>query len=182
MIQKIENQAAYRRIPSLVWMLFAVGLGLSGCGSNQTATEPARGINLMERFRSGQAGSPVRHSPVVRKGDHRDALLLVAPEFIRSSLKDASGRMTLKITAAAVFNAGDGFQMNVFLNRAGARVSVFGRFFNPGNKAEDRCWIPLTVPLHIVDGDSLEIEVTGGPQANLDADWLALSSIQLTNE
>jgi hypothetical protein len=87
--------------------------------------------------------------------------------------------MMLEGWATPVFNVGDGLQMDLFLRQAGARHFIAGRYFDAGRKFEDRDWIPIAFPLDLGQDDQLEIEVSAGPQGNLVADWLALSSFHL---
>lgn len=120
-----------------------------------------------------------RRLRVTRKGQAKDALVLIAPSSMVASLQGISGPMVLEGSAAPVFNVGDGIQMNLFLKRAGTRHAIGSRYFDPGRKAEDRDWIPIAVPLDLIVKDQLEIEISGGPQGDLVADWLALSSWHL---
>jgi hypothetical protein len=87
--------------------------------------------------------------------------------------------MILEGWATPVFNVGDGLQMDLFLRRAGARHLMGSRYFDAGRKIEDRDWIPIAFPLDLGQDDQLEINVSAGPQGNLVADWLALSSLHL---
>ncbi|MBN1566211.1 MAG: hypothetical protein JXA73_00060 [Acidobacteria bacterium] len=109
----------------------------------------------------------------------KDALVLIAPVSVRISLKGMSGDLTLRGLATPVYNIGDGIHMDVFLSRAGKRYFIGNRYFDPGRRAEDRDWIPLFFPLDVGEDDQLEIDVSGGPQGDLVADWLALSSLRL---
>jgi hypothetical protein len=161
--------------------LLAALLGFMGCGRSPVVNESA--IDLVERFsliESGGSKTLDRHVEVIRKGLKREAFILIAPAVIRASLQGALKEMTLNCLATPLFNVGDGIQMRVFLKRAGNRIPVGNRYFDPGRKAEDRDWIPTAIPLSISRGDQLEIEVSAGPQGDLVADWLALSSVCLT--
>jgi hypothetical protein len=161
--------------------ILAVWFGSMGCGRSPAVNESA--IDLGERFsliESGGSKALDRHVEVIRKGRRHEAFILVAPAVIRASLQGALKEMTLNCLAAPVFDVGDGIQMSVFLERAGTRIPVGNRYFDPGRKAEDRDWIPTAIPISISRGDQLEIEVSAGPQGDLVADWLALSSIRLT--
>ena len=140
-------------------------------------------MDLSDRFSLTDSGSPdmlKKHMKVIRKGDRKDALVLLAPAAIRASLQGAKGRKILKCWAAPVFDIGDGIQMSVFIRRVEKRILAGSRYFDPGRKAEDRNWIPIAIPLEIDPGDQLEIEASGGPQGDLVADWLAFSSLRLT--
>ena len=66
-------------------------------------------------------------------------------------------------------------------NAAGERM-VYTRYFDAGRRAEDREWIPLSIPLDVRDGSGTEliIRLSAGPQGDLVADWLALTSVRLT--
>jgi hypothetical protein len=165
----------------LAVVLLVVWFGSMGCGRSPVVNESA--IDLGERFsliESGGSKTLDRHVEVIRKGLKREAFILVAPAVIRASLQGALKEMTLHCLAAPVFDVGDGIQMSVFLKRAGDRIPVGNRYFDPGRKADDRNWIPTAIPLSISQGDQLEIEVSAGPQGDLVADWLALSSVRLT--
>ena len=155
--------------------------GLHGC-SRAPAVEP--GIDMSERFAiaSGSPDNLKTHMSIVRRGERKDALVLVAPASIRASLPARKERRILKCWAAPVFNIGDGIQMNVYLRRKGTRILAGSRYFDPGRKAENRNWIPIAIPLEIDPGDQLDIEASGGPQGDLVADWLALSSPHLVSQ
>jgi hypothetical protein len=170
----------FKRRSAVVALLVAC-LGFIGCGKKTIENEPA--IDLGERFSLSEAGVPKtldRHVEVIREGREREAFILVAPSVVRASLQGAAKEMTLKCLVAPVYDVGDGIQMNVFLERGGTRIPVGSRYFDPGRKAQDRNWISIAMPLSIRPGDQLEIEVSGGPQGDLVADWLAFSSVRLT--
>jgi hypothetical protein len=83
--------------------------------------------------------------------------------------------------ATPVFNVGDGTRLDIYLQENGTKQLIYNRYFDAGRLAEDRDWIPLSVPL-ILKGSTdnwLEIQVTGGPQGDYTADWLALNSIRI---
>ncbi|MDM7994135.1 MAG: hypothetical protein QUT30_00460 [Acidobacteriota bacterium] len=120
-----------------------------------------------------------RNLAVVRKGLRKDTLTLVAPVSVQAVLPDASGKMMLEGLATPVFNIGDGIEMNLFLIRSGARRPIGRRYFDSGRRAEDRAWIPIAFPVDLHAGDTLEIDVSAGPQGDLVADWLALSELRL---
>ena len=147
---------------------FVILLASSACGHNPVQNESA--IDLGERFSLLEAGVSKTldtHVEVTRKGQKREAFILVAPAVVRAPLQGALKVMTLQCLAAPVFDVGDGMQMNVYLTKAGNRIPVGGRYIDPGRKAEDRDWIPVAIPLKVTEGDQLEIEVSAGPQGDL---------------
>jgi hypothetical protein len=154
------------------------GIWLSGCAS------PHAVQTLADQFHveAGQdAASFASHFPVVRNGREEDAMRLIAPVAIQTSLSGLSGEFTLKMLAAPVFNLGDGFQMDVLVGGAGNRTQIYTRYFDAGRKAADRVWIPLEIPFELrgLADAYLEIRVSGGPQGDLVADWLALAEVHL---
>ena len=175
-----------RALPACIAALALLlsSLGFYGCASSRQVADAAGSeMDLTERFSLVSPAAPEalqKHLSVTRKGDSRDALVLVAPAVVRASLQGVAGRRILKFWAAPVFNVGDGVQMGVFLKRAGTRISIAGRYFDPARKSEDRNWIPFTIPLEISGGDQLEIEASAGPQGEPTADWLAMSALRLT--
>jgi hypothetical protein len=122
-----------------------------------------------------------RHEWVTRRGRRLATTTLLAPVAIRAGLAGLSGRFTLKLLAAPLFNVGDGVQMEVFAGSAGDCRLICSRYFDPGRLADDRDWVPLAVPVDLSGAaDSyLEIRVSAGPQGNLDADWLALAEVRI---
>ncbi len=128
----------------------------------------------------GTGAFDVRY-PVVRKGLRRDCLLLVAPISIRAQVVAAGGSYVLEASCTQVFNVGDGIRMDVYLLERGHRRSVYSRYFDAGRQAGDRDWVPVAIPIEIgqPQDTQIEIEASAGPQGNLDADWLALSSVRL---
>ncbi len=164
-------------LPALV--LFAASIGIYGCGKRQVNNAA---VDLTGRVSpTGSQKNFERHMDVIRRGNKKDAMVLVAPAGIRASLRGVTGRRTLEFWAAPVFDIGDGFLMMVFINRSGTRFLVYNRYFDPGRRAEDRNWIPFAVQLgDIQKSDLVEIELSAGPQGDLTADWLALSSVRLT--
>jgi hypothetical protein len=169
----------------LLHFIIAASLFLVGCaGGDRIRGGGADAVDLTDRLLplNSVPSSDVhvkRRLRVTRKGQGKDALVLIAPSSMVASLQGISGAMVLEGSAAPVFNVGDGIQMNLFLKRAGTRHAVGSRYFDPGRKAEDRDWIPIAVPLDLIVKDQLEIEISGGPQGDLVADWLALSSWHL---
>lgn len=167
-------------------ILTAALICVAACGSPDSM-KPGNGqvLDLMDRL--SPAGSIQRDEQfqpnqlVIRKGLRRNAIIIVAPVCIQASLQGVSGKAMLKGWAAPVYNIGDGLRMDLYISRRGIRYQVGSRYFDPGRKAGDRDWIPIEVPLEIAEGeeDRLEIEISAGPQGDLVADWLALSSLSL---
>jgi hypothetical protein len=155
--------------------------GCTGAGRNQPSIEGE--VNLTFRFvpaNSGLTGTNFKEKlGVIRKGLRKNAMILVAPSSVCASLKGASGPMMLEGWATPVFNVGDGLEMDMFVRRAGEPRLVGSRYFDAGRKFEDRDWIPIAFPLDLGQDDQLEIDVSAGPQGDLSADWLALSSLRL---
>jgi len=176
---------------SKLWILMAFFaaaiMGSTGCGkSRELEIRAESGIDLSKRFSLANAAAPdnfQRHMKVIRKGKSKDALKLVAPVTIQASLNGTTGKRVLEFCGAPVFDTGDGFLMRVFVRRSGVRYPVGNKYFDPGTNAEDRSWISFAIQLgKINEGDQLEIEVSGGPQGDLTADWLALSSFRLREQ
>lgn len=158
----------------------------AGAQSAGGARQPASdAVDLTARFMAeGNGDSLKQHLSVMRNGRRLDATVLVAPARARVGLSDFSGKYTLKLWAAPVFNVGDGMQMDLALVVSGARRPLFSRYLDAGRRAEDRAWIPIEVPLDLPRaGDVyLEVQVSGGPQGDLVADWLALGEVRLVRE
>ena len=136
------------------------------------------GVDLVARFRvDDQGGLLRRHVSVTRKGRRVDATVLIAPVTIRASLAGLAGRFMLNLTATPAFNIGDGMQMDLTLVEGEERRPVYSRYFDAGRMAEDREWIPIEVPLALSGSRDvyLEIKVSGGPQGDMVADWLAFA-------
>jgi hypothetical protein len=110
-----------------------------------------------------------------------DSMLMIAPLTVRADMSGIAGSYVLECLATQVFNTGDGIQMDIYLAGPGGRRKIYSHYFDAGRRAEDRDWIPLSVPLMLGRGlDSrLEIEASPGPQGDLSSDWLALSAIRL---
>jgi hypothetical protein len=106
-------------------------------------------------------------------------MILIAPVSVGASLQGISGNATLEGLATPVFNVGDGMQMDLLVKHAGTTRSIGSRYFDSGRNAEDRNWIPIALPLNLGEDDQLEIRISAGPQGDLVADWLALSSLRL---
>jgi hypothetical protein len=176
------------RHPYMALFIFAIAASLaySGCrGTTGVQPPKTQELDLMNRLipimDSGLHSTNLERSlGVIRRGLRRDALVLIAPVSVRASIKGVAGQRMLEGWATQVFNVGDGLQMNLFLNGTGGRRFAGGRYFDAGRKFEDREWIPIAFPLDLDQDDQLEIEISAGPQGNLAADWLALSSLRLT--
>lgn len=172
----------------LLCLLVCAALWQSACGTSRLVTQGLPPEDeLLGRLRPASpvpAGgeSPVRlHVPVRRAGVTRDATVLIAPVAASVPLGGTAGRVVLECLTAPVFNMGDGFLLEIAIVRAGRRESVCRRYYDPGRKAADRAWILLEVPLDLGEGDEagLHLELSGGPQGDLTADWLALASARL---
>jgi hypothetical protein len=162
-------------------VLLATMLVLPACRGR--SAEEVSSVRLEDRFAPAGAEPPEnfqKQKMVTRKGQTRESLILTAPAVIQASLRGVSGRRTLRLVAAPVYDVGDGVLMTVSLKRGDARVPVESRYFDPARKARDRDWISMTIPLDVQPEDKLEIEITGGPQGDLTADWLALGSVQVS--
>ncbi len=181
--------ATLMRFPAGLLLLM---LSAAACDPVAGARKTVTGCDLTERFnlihnglpQSETAGSFVRHYDVIRNGVRRDAMVLVAPAEIRTSLAGIRGRVALEGLAAPVFNIGDGMQMDVLIADSQGRRKVFGCLFDPGRKAHDRAWIPLEIPM-VLDGtpDSwLDIRLSAGARGDLVADWLALSAMRIVKK
>jgi hypothetical protein len=156
--------------------------GVSAAGGHQAAVAA---VDLIARFKPEGSGDSLKpHVSVMRNGKRVDATVLVAPARARLSLADFAGQCTLKMLAAPVFNLGDGMLVELILAVSGVRSVVFSRYVDAGRKAGDRAWIPVEVSLDLPRTREvyLEIQVSGGPQGDLVADWLALGEAQLLRE
>jgi len=121
------------------------------------------------------------HFYVTRKGIRKDSIVLTAPTAIHASLAGFNGSVELRCLATAVFNVGDGTQLDIFLREDGTKKLIYNRYFDAGRLAEDRDWISISVPFELKDSTEnwLEVQVTGGPQGDLTADWLALNAMRI---
>jgi len=163
----------------------------AGCAPAVVDGEAAPTLEIGDRFvpegvaggrRTEGGGSFTTHFKVVRGGIAHDAMVLEAPVTIRAPLGPIGPGAALECLSAPVFNIGDGMQMDVSLIEDGRRRAVFGRYYDAGRRLEDRAWIPLRIALEVLSPSSdaqLEIRVSGGPQGDLVADWLALSRVRL---
>jgi hypothetical protein len=129
------------------------------------------------------AGAPESfesHFDVVRRGIRRDSMRLIAPVCIRTSLARSSTGMGLEFFAAPVFNVGDGMNLEVLMAGDRGEEVIYSRYFDAGRKAGDREWAHIQIALPVrPEARWLILRVSGGAQGNLDADWLAISSVSL---
>jgi len=170
----------------LLTLTLLTALGSQGCGDDaENPVLHGPGLDITGALMPVDGASRknlYRKMEVLRRGERKDALVLLAPAFLQVSLQEQlSGEGTLECWAAPVFDIGDGIQMNVYVRRNGVQVLKGSRYFDPGRTAEDRSWIRISIPLEIRKGDQLEIEVSAGPQGDLVADWLALSDVRLVS-
>ena len=164
--------------------IFASGGILSGCGQKFPGPEKtglADAVGILHFSAPGAAaGTFDPHYLVVRKGKRRDCVLLVGPLTIKADLSGLAGEYTLETMGTQVFNTGDGIQMDVYLSSGDERTKLYSRYFDAGRRAEDRDWIPLSIPVISARQDShIEIVSSAGPQGDLGSDWLALASPRL---
>jgi hypothetical protein len=166
---------------ALLFIVIGALLVFGGCArTTEIQQTAAEGMDLIDRLSPVALDTNIsRNASVVRNGLHKDALILVAPVSVRASLRGSSGRMMLVGLATPMFNVGDGIQMDLYLSGAGERRLIGNRYFDSGRRAEDRNWIPIAFPVDLGQEDQLEIKISAGPQGDLVADWLALSSLRL---
>jgi hypothetical protein len=175
----------FRHFGILWCFIIAISIFSTGCsGKSDIQPDGFMTLDLMNKLVPEESASLdnqfYRHMQVVRRGDRRDSMILVAPVAVRASLHGISGQMILKGFATPLFNIGDGIQLNIFLKRDGGGLQLIGsRYFDAGRNGEDRNWIPIAISLNPDKNDQLEIEVSTGPQGDSTADWLALSSMCL---
>jgi hypothetical protein len=164
-----------------------------GCATTVVISRSAREADLTERFvraapadyRTEGEKQFVRHEKVVRNGLSRDAMVLVAPVAIRASLEGIAGGGVLEGQSTPVYNVGDGMRMDILLLARGRERMIYSRYYDAGRLLEDRAWIPIQIPLDLGEwprDSQLEIRVSGGPQGDLVADWLALSGIRIVRK
>ncbi len=179
-------------MPKLLLVVsFVAAIVATNCNSTKVASMPAPGVDIGDRFaadapgagkRNNGGGSFTPHFKVVRNGIARDSLVLEAPVTIRAELDGIAEGATLEFQSTPVFNVGDGMELEVFITTDGKRRSVYSRYYDAGRKSEDRAWIPVSIPLGpgaSSAGGRLEFRVSGGPQGDLVADWLALSMVRV---
>jgi hypothetical protein len=133
------------------------------------------------RLKGSGTGTFDPHYPVGRKGQRRDTMLLIAPVTAKAEVGGIAGSYFLEALCTQVFNTGDGIQMEVYLTEGSERRRIYSRYFDAGRRAEDRDWVPVSVPLILgkARDSQVEIEASAGPQGDLTSDWLALSSVRL---
>jgi hypothetical protein len=108
-------------------------------------------------------------------------MLLIAPVTARAEMGGFAGNYSLEALCTQVFDTGDGVQMDVYLTERDDHRKIYSRYFDAGRQAEDRDWIPVSIPLILGQAHSslIEIEASAGPQGDLTSDWLAVSSVRL---
>jgi hypothetical protein len=195
--RRLANRANFWALGRIIPLLVAAALSilLSSCGSTQSldvneetvdaTMEFSRRFSRDSAFGASHAGetsgSVYRALLVERRGLQKRALVLVAPVTIRAALRETERHALFQCLATPVFNVGDGFQIEVTLLVGGERKSLCTRYFDSGRRAEDRDWIPLSIPLSLggVGESQLEIQISAGPQGDLVGDWLAMADIQV---
>ena len=106
---------------------------------------------------------------------------MIAPIRLRAPLDGAMEYIRMEGLATPVFNLGDGFQLDFLLVTDEKSRVIESRYFDPGRRAKDREWIPFSIPLIPRDREEwLEVRVSGGPQGDLVADWLAIAEPRLS--
>ncbi len=136
-------------------------------------------------FADGAGGrrpeASVKRIAVTRKGVRKDAVVLVAPAEVFTTIPAGAGSVVLECSAATVFNIGDGIQLSVEIERADRREPVYGRLFEPGRRSQDREWNVIRIPLNLPGQAETKLRwsASAGPRGDLTADWLALSNIHL---
>jgi hypothetical protein len=127
----------------------------------------------------GRGGSMDAHVPVARRGKTLDCIVLRAPVTVR--YKPGLAPLTLVCQVTPVFNVGDGVRLDVVRVEASSEQVVYSRYFDAGRRAQDRDWVPLSVPVGPCRfrGCGLELRASAGPQGDLTADWLALADIRI---
>ncbi len=168
-----------RRYWKLLFFILALGAGSCEYPPAPVTNTFADGFKVVAG--GGGSDSFQRHTRVTRNGRQEDAMVLVAPITVRAPLHAPDGKSVLRLLATPVFNIGDGMNLDVFVESNGDRTKVFSRYFDAGRKVEDRAWVPLEIPLDRggVANPHLEFAVSGGPQGDLVADWLALAELQI---
>jgi len=118
---------------------------------------------------------------VERRGVSRRSQVLVAPSIASLRLRGAAGLARLQGWAAPVFNIGDGFELTVHRLGEGGDELLYRRHYDAARRASDRDWIGLDLVIRFDQTGEcrLRFELSGGPQGDLVADWLALASLHL---
>lgn len=183
---RIGNRQSCVAILAALVAIFAIGAFLSSCSQESSGIGKkglADAVRLLRFYAAGAgqtAGTFDPHFRVVRRGEPRDCLLLIGPMIIRADLNGAAGEYVLEALGTQVFNTGDGIQMDVYLSTGDERTKLYSRYFDAGRRAEDRDWIPISIPLILARPDShIDIVSSAGPQGDLGSDWLALASPRL---
>ncbi len=160
--------------------LWAV-LWLQGCAP-RARPEPAL-ADLFQVASGELQESFAAHQEVIRNGRRKDAMRLIAPLRIRLDLDGLPRRFKLAMRVTPVFNIGDGMQLDFLVGNAGDRRRVAGRYFDAGRIAADRDWTLLDVPVDSMGAEDayLEISLSGGPQGDLVADWLAIADLDIVH-
>jgi hypothetical protein len=97
------------------------------------------------------------------------------------TLAGISGPVSLRGWVAAVFNIGDGIQMEMKLMDSNRQLDLYSRRFDPARSSADRDWTPVDIDFNLEAGKTwdLEMTVSAGPQGDLVADWLALADLHV---
>jgi hypothetical protein len=131
----------------------------------------------------GRGGSYESRMPVTRSGRTMQAAVLRAPVAVRLPLGKSSTVLALECLAAPVFNVGDGMLLQAAVVDGGREQVVFGRGFDAGRRAQDRDWVPLSIPLKPCRSAdcALILRLSAGAQGDLVADWLALADVRIVD-
>ena len=125
----------------------------------------------------------VRRLRVGRRGETKDALVLLAPATVSAVIGECAGPCVFRALITPVFNVGDGLEVDFWVSEGNESRKIYSRYFDPGRRLEDRSWIPVRVPVGISGlGAQLEIRVSGGPHGDLTGDWLAFADMRIMQE
>ncbi|MBM3789690.1 MAG: hypothetical protein FJW35_04975 [Acidobacteria bacterium] len=180
MISRVLGRGGHRpRKAVLALVAFAVWNG--ACPTARSPLEQAAGdSNWMERWqRKSGDGEFHRGMRVARRGTVRPSLVLAAPAQIALQWKGAAGRLRVRCWAAPVFNIGDGCLLSVTWVGDDRTLSAFSRYFDAARNEADREWSRLDFLVEMggrPDGE-LVFELTGGPEGDLTADWMAFADL-----
>jgi hypothetical protein len=162
--------------------VLSVFIGVSQIGFCQPVVAQEDKSLRFERT-DGARGPFEDHFEVTRHGIRRKAMRLIAPVAVRAPLEVATAGAELEFLAAPVFNVGDGMLLHVLLAGESGEEMLYTRYFDSGRKAADRQWVQIKVPLPLRPGARwLVLRVSGGPQGNFEADWLAIASMNLSRK
>jgi hypothetical protein len=180
-VEPWRNVSKPHPTPRRPWMICALGYVLLVIGCSPARSSPSFADRFAVVAGGGAPGSFQQHTAVVRNGKQEDATILVAPITVRAELAGYYGKLWLRLLATPVFNIGDGIQMDVFFLDGSDRTRICSRYFDAGRNPADRQWIALEIPLDLRNGQGsqVEIRVSGGPQGDLVADWLALAEVRI---